>query len=378
TARSEADLANRSAFASGTGAGKQINSRIHATNAVSENALNDAEEEFDSPETIAAIAAAITALGHEVELLGDGRSLVERLLAGDLPDMVFNIAEGRGIGRSREAWVPAMLEMFGIPYSGSDPLTLAATLDKHCAKQLVAQAGICVPAGVLVDGSIGKFTDQLATLQMPLIVKPAFEGSSKGISSVSVIDHFDQLTDAIESCRSMYRQPVLVEEFIAGDELTVGLIGNQTPAVIGVMRVVPRNAQERFVYSLDVKRDWRRQVLYEAPAQLTAIDEEAVRHAAVVAFGALGCRDVARIDFRLRNGVPYFLEANPLSGLTPGSSDLVLLAEGMGIEYGELIARIVAAAIERHRVTDQFADRSGSNGAIEAELIATSIRSVDD
>jgi D-alanine-D-alanine ligase len=313
---------------------------------------SDAEEEFDSPETIASIAAALGWLGHDVELLGDGLPLMRRLLAGPLPELVFNIAEGRGLGRCREAWVPAILEMFGIPCTGSDPLTLAATLDKDCAKRLVREAGAAVPEGVLVDGSAGDCSEQLAALPLPVIVKPAFEGSSKGISVSSLIHDHADLNDAVAHCQEINRQPVLVEEFIDGDELTVGIIGNAPPEIIGVMRVRPVESEGPFIYGLDVKRDWRRQVRYETPARLNLADSAAVRHAALAAFRALGCRDVARIDFRLREGVPYFLEANPLPGLAPGSGDLVLLAEGMEIDYQELIGRIVGAALGRIAAVD--------------------------
>src|SRR5919197_4526117 len=110
---------------------------------------DDFQEEFDSPATIEAIAAVLRGLGHDVEKLGDGRGLLERLLA-DPPDFVFNFAEGQGVGRSREARVPAVLEMLGIPYTGSDPLTLAATLDKDMAKRLVASEGVAVPPGVVL------------------------------------------------------------------------------------------------------------------------------------------------------------------------------------------------------------------------------------
>jgi len=119
--------------------------------------------------------------------------------------------------------------------------------------------------------------------------------------------------------------------------------------VLGIMRILPQGAaaDEPFIYSLEVKRDWERRVLYECPAQISAADEAAVRAAALAAWQALGCRDVSRIDFRLRDGVPYFLETNPLPGLSPKSGDLVLLAGRMGIDHGELVGRILTAAIER-------------------------------
>lgn len=316
------------------------------------NPHDDAEEEFDSPETIAAIAAAVQWLGHDVELLGDGLPLLRRLLEGPSPELVFNISEGRGIGRCREALAPAVLEMFGIPYTGSDPLTLAATLDKGCAKRLVHQAGVAVPAGVVVDRAVDEYSAQLAALPLPAVVKPAFEGSSKGISRNSLVVERTGLLDAIARCRESYGQPALVEEFIDGDELTVGILGNAPPVILGIMRVIPLEHEGPFLYGLDVKRDWRRQVRYETPARLNLADRAAVRHAALMAFRALGCRDVARIDFRLRDGVPYFLEANPLPGLAPGAGDLVLLAEGMEIGHQELIGRILAAALDRLALSD--------------------------
>src|SRR6516162_5025315 len=116
----------------------------------SDSLPDDFQEEFDSPATIDAIAAVLQALGHEVERLGDGRELLEGLLR-QRPDFVFNIAEGHGVGRCREARVPAVLEMLGIPYSGSDPLTLSVTLDKDCAKRLVQSAGVTVPAGSVIE-----------------------------------------------------------------------------------------------------------------------------------------------------------------------------------------------------------------------------------
>src|SRR5438128_589681 len=146
----------------------------------SEALPDDMHEEFDSPVTIEAIAAVLRQLGHEVMLLGDGPVMLRRLL-DDQPDFVFNFAEGHGVGRAREARVPAVLEMLGIPHSGSDPLTLAVTLDKDCARRLVASAGIRVPGGaVFQPGDSLDDLAQRAPLPGTCIGKPAWEGSSKG------------------------------------------------------------------------------------------------------------------------------------------------------------------------------------------------------
>ncbi len=330
---------------------------------------DDRFEEFDRPETVEAIADVIRGEGHEVSLLGDGREFLTRVLA-DRPDFVFNIAEGHGVGRSREARVPAVLEMLDIPYSGSDPLTLAASLDKDVAKRLV---GVTTPRGLVlecavpegeaderrfVDGVFELYDHLLATEPIdlkvqPLILKPAFEGSSKGIRDAAIATTEAELIATYRSLRRHYHQPILIEEFIKGDEVTVGVLGNWSPErgttieAIGSMRVVPRHPTDRFVYSLEVKRDWRNRVSYEMPAQIPGMDLGKLEHDAHLAYIQLGCRDFARIDFRVRDGVPYFIEANPLPGLAPVTSDLVILAEGYGIKHADLIRKILQTALIR-------------------------------
>ena len=346
----------------------------------SANLPDDAEEEFDSPETIQTLSDVLESFGHEVELLGDGMPMLRRLVDGSRPDLVFNFAEGTGTGRCREARVPAVLEMLDIPYTGSDPLTLAATLDKPCAKQLVRGAGVgnaryslqadpltlaatldkpCAGSGgrgaglatpdwLVVDGDIAEFRSRLATMPLPVIVKPACEGSSKGIHQTNLVEEPDRLQEVVEQTAGQYRQPVLVEEFIDGDELTVGVVGHRPRKALGIMRVVPKNQGDQpFIYSLEVKRNYIDRVRYECPAQLSPADTRAVETAALAVWRALGCRDVGRIDFRLRNHVPYFLEVNPLPGLNPLTSDLPIMARALGIEYPELIGRIVQAAVDR-------------------------------
>jgi D-alanine-D-alanine ligase len=311
---------------------------------------DDFQEEFDSPVTIDGIAAVLSGLGHAVEKLGDGRELLERLLA-DPPDFVFNFAEGHGVSRSREARVPAVLEMLGIPYTGSDPLTLAVTLDKDCARRLVRSAGLAVPAGYVVrpEEHVAQALARDDVLRQggAAIVKPAWEGSSKGIRSKCLVHNRDELAEALEFLRRDYRQPILVEEFIRGDELTVGIVGNDPPRLVGVMRVLPNEPTEEFVYSLEVKRDFRRQVRYEVPPALPSRTVRAVEEAALQAYRVLGCRDVSRVDFRLRDGIPYFLEVNPLPGLNPESSDLVIMAGLAGWSYEQLIEAILQAALDR-------------------------------
>jgi len=294
-------------------------------------------------------------LGHEVALLGDGRELIERLLER-APDLVFNFAEGQGVARSREARVPALLEMLGIPYTGSDPLTMSTTLDKDCAKRLAASAGIAVPRALVIPSSAGcdaatsqrkEYHDPLSWLPFPVVVKPAWEGSSKGIRSRCLVKSPEDLPDVIDSLHREQRQPIMVEEYIAGDEVTVGVIGNDPPEVFGIMRVSPVMPTEHFVYSLEIKRDYRRQVCYECPALLPTETTTRVKMAALQAYSVLGCRDVSRIDFRIRDGVPYFLEVNPLPGLNPEDSDLVIMARLLGWSHSRLVSAILDVALRR-------------------------------
>ncbi len=314
------------------------------------DATDDSQEEFDSPATIEAIAEVIRDMGHDVVKLGDGREFLERVLTHP-PEFVFNFAEGHGASRSREARVPAVLEMLGIPYSGSDPLTLAATLDKDCAKRLAASAGIAVPRALVIQpGDRDWKIDFPADFPFPAIVKPNWEGSSKGIRQKCLVNSPDELPQIVDCLVAQQRQPALVEEYIDGDELTVGMLGNDVGGihVLGIMRVSPVEPTPNFIYSLDVKRDYRRQVKYECPAPLSAEDAAAVERAARAVWRVLGCRDVARIDFRLRRGVPWFLEVNPLPGLNPLDSDLVIMARLVGWSYEHLVATIVAAALARN------------------------------
>jgi len=225
---------------------------------------DDAHEEFDSPATIRAIADGIGQMGHTPVELGDGRDLLQRLLT-DPPDLVFNLAEGTGTSRNREARVPAVCEMLGVPHTGSDVLTLALCLDKDMCRRVVQDADVRVPDGILItfdgdayDGDYHEFPGMVAEtgLRVPLIAKPVWEGSSKGIRSKCLIEKLEDVGPTVVSLWNDYRQGVLLEEFIAGEEVTVGVVGNSPPRVLGCMRVLPKQPTDRFVYSLEVKRDW--------------------------------------------------------------------------------------------------------------------------
>jgi D-alanine-D-alanine ligase len=290
-------------------------------------AVGDQFEEFDSLETIDALESAICAASHEPIRLGWGLEMLEALRRERI-DGVFNIAEGVG-GRSRESQVPAVLEMLGIPCTGSDALAIALTLDKALAKIVAKSAGIAT-APWFVD-------DAPTPLTFPVFAKPAAEGSSMGITENSLCRDQNELNAAIE--RLSTYGAVLVEEFLPGDEFTVGIIGGE---VLGVMQVLPRGNDKDFIYSLDVKRDYLNRVDYRL------VDAPDVAEVALQVWRAFGLRDVARIDVRRdRNGIANFVEVNPLPGVHPINSDLVILARLRGISHQDLIGRIVDAAIRR-------------------------------
>ena len=306
----------------------------------------DEEAEYDAPSTIQAVREAIAAAGHEVIDL-EATSELPNVLATTPVDLVFNMAEGIK-GRNREAVVPALMELLDIPYSGSDPAALSIALDKALAKRIVRQHGILTPNFVTLQTGKERLPREL--MKFPLIVKPVAEGSSKGVHHTSVVETEAELREAAREMIAKYDQPALVESYVAGREFTVGLLGERRPKVLPPMEVVFLAGEKHPVYSFEYKQDWSSKIRYDVPAQLEPAQLRSLERAARECFIALGCRDVARVDFRMdEQGKVYFLECNPLPGLTPGWSDLVLIAKAAGIEYHALIAEILSGAIRRYK-----------------------------
>jgi D-alanine-D-alanine ligase len=309
-------------------------------------ALGFSEEdiaEFDSAETIDQLAAALAALGCAVERVGHGQALAARLVKGERFDLVFSIAEGVR-GRSREAQVPALCELFDQPYLFSDPLTLAAALDKAVAKRLVAAACVPTPSFAVAEKSASELAGWTA---FPAFVKPLAEGTGKGCEAASLVHAAGELEAAAAKVLTRYRQPALVEIYLPGREFTVGIVGNGRHArVLGTCEILLKEHAEANVYSLHNKELCEELVIY-AP-----VDDDEARLAgtrALTAYHALQCRDAARIDFRSdASGVPHFLEANPLPGLNPHHSDLPILAAQNGVEFVALIGMILDAGLARY------------------------------
>jgi len=299
--------------------------------------------EFDSEETINGLEEAIRGLGHDVERIGNARVLCRRLVAGDRWDLVFNVTEGCG-GRSREAQVPAMLELYGVPYTFSDPLTCAVTMDKPMAKRLVREAGLSTAPFVVVS-DLSDLKD--LKLSFPLFAKPAAEGTGKGISQNSRIDSVEQLETACSNLLGKSYGSVLVEEFLPGREFTVGILGTAGDAyVLGTMEVVILPSAGGSIYSFEVKER------YEEFVRYLRVDDDQLRgrieELALRAYLTLQCRDAGRVDIRLNAaGEPCFMEINVLPGLHPVRSDLPIIATQEGMNYASLISAIIESAVRR-------------------------------
>ncbi len=296
--------------------------------------------EFDAAETIDAIESALRSLGHEVDRIGGIKPLTGRLAAGDRWDLVFNYAEGL-FGFAREAQVPALLDAFQVPYTFSDGLVFALTLHKGVTKHVVRDLGLPTP-----DFAVVSSPDEAARVQLPypLFVKPVASGSSVGISAASHVAEPGALAAVCAQMIAKYRQPALVETYLPGRELTVGISGTGPRArVLGVLEVVFTADAEAHGYSYANKK--------LVHAQYRIADDAAAAGAADIALRAwtgLGCRDLGRVDCRCdATGRPQFLEVNPLAGLHPVLGDLVILAGLVGVGYEALIGSIVSSANDR-------------------------------
>jgi D-alanine-D-alanine ligase len=324
----------------------------------------DDEAEYDAPETLQAIREALAALGHEVVDL-EASSDLPLVLASTPVDVVFNIAEGFR-GRSRESQVPALLELLDIPYTGSDPAALSVSLDKALAKRMVRTHGVLTPDYVVMAGGKERLPRELQSF--PLIVKPVAEGTSKGVTSRSVVRDEAELREVAREIIARYRQPALVEQYIAGREFTVGLLGERRPRVLPPMEIVFLDpGDDTPVYSFEMKQEWSKRIRYEVPARVSERELERLERASRDCFAALGCRDVARLDFRMdAQGRIFFIESNPLPGLAPGWSDLVLIAEAAGLSYRDLIGEILSPAVRRFQERERERERARRAAAREA------------
>jgi len=298
--------------------------------------------EFDSEETIEGIENALQNLGFTTERIGNIGDLTIALAAGYRWDIVFNIAEGV-YGTGREAQVPALLDAYKIPYVFSDPLVLCLTLHKGMTKHVVRDCGIPTAPFKVVENiaDIKKIN-----LTYPLFIKPVAEGTGKGISGKSLIKNAKELAQWTEVLLEQFKQPVLVEEYLPGREFTVGIVGTGEQAkAVGLMEVHIIDKSEDAIYSLFNKENYETRVEYSVPEKAVA---KLCYKVALDAWRALGCKDGGRVDLRMdKNGIPNFIEVNPLAGLNPLHSDLPILAYKAGMTYLDLMGKIMESATQR-------------------------------
>ena len=306
----------------------------------------DVFAEFDHPQTIDLIAQAIESCGHQVKRIGNVSRLLNNLGHLDV-DIVFNISEGL-FGRNRESQIPVILEMKGVPFVGSDGLTLALSLDKLMAKKILLAEGIPTPKYFEVKQA--KSLINTDHLQFPLIVKPRFEGSSKGIDSNARINNFKDLIKRTDYIISTYRQPALVEEFIRGREFTLAIVGNDPPEVLPPVQVKiggELDLGDKFYTFAHISST---ELEYVCPALINKNLEDKLKELAQRAYQAMDCCDFGRVDFRVdEENNPYVLEINPLPCLAVDDV-FVLIPQVLGISYAQMIEKILESAFKRYNL----------------------------
>lgn len=342
----------------------QLSTSVHSSGEVSPEAdstsptatqFNDIYAEWDSFETIDAVRKAL-ALYHDVTLVEANESAFETLRSLR-PQIVFNIAEGMN-GISREAQMPAILDMLDIPYSGSDPLTLATCLDKARTKEILSYYNIRTARFLTASGA-----DDLENfnLNFPVIIKPIGEGSSKGIFDSSFINNIEELRNSVTSNFRTYNQPSLIEEFLPGREFTVALMGNGDDTV--VLPIVEINfdtlpGDMNPIYSYEAKwivdRPENPLEIFTCPAEIDDILEQKIREIALKTYRILRCRDWSRIDIRLdAEGEPNIIEVNPLPGILPDPKDnscYPKAARAAGMDYNQMLNNVLLAAAKRNKL----------------------------
>ena len=328
---------------------------VVATRTKLQETRHDTYAEWDSETTILAVKAAL-AERHSVTMIEATEEAPQRLLQAQ-PDIVFNIAEGLR-GPSREAQIPAILDMFGIPYTGSDPVTLGICLDKARAKEILSFHQIPNPAFHVIT-SVEELRGR--TIELPSVVKPLHEGSSKGVLNASIVRSQKELVVQVERVLNDYAEPALVEKFLPGREFTVALLGNgQSLRAFPIVEIrldqLPEGVNP--LYSYEAKWVWDQSdhpvEMYDCPAHIDSDLERRIKETCISVFSVLRCRDWCRIDLRLdASGTPNIVELNPLPGILPNPDDhssFPMAARAAGFSYNAMLNAVLDAAILRNGI----------------------------
>lgn len=307
----------------------------------------DANAEFDHPDTIDIIANAIKSIGFKVKKIGNAACLLEQINNLEA-DIVFNISEGTS-GRNRESQVPILLEMAKIPFVGADALTLALTLDKIMAKKIFIAEGIPTPK--FFEVKVSESLIDSDHLKFPLIVKPRFEGSSKGLNENSRVENKEELKKQAEYITTAYKQPALVEEFISGQEFTVVIVGNDSPEVMPIVQIKIDGRLKLNDKFYTFARITSNRLEYICPARINQDLSKKIYDLALRTYNAVECRDFGRVDFRVDNeGNPFVLEINPLPSLSL-EDVFPVVAKQTDISYEQLIGKVLKSALKRYNLS---------------------------
>lgn len=321
--------------------------------------LSDKYAEWDDAETIDAVKAAIEKAGHEVVLIEADDTAFDKLKS-ERPDIVFNMAEGYG-GSARESYIPAMLEMLGIPYTASDPVTISICHDKSRCKEVLSYHNIPTPSFFTTDSNV----NGRSKVKFPSFVKPLHEGSSKGIYNSSLVRTKRELNNEISRIKNDYNQPSIIEDYLEGREFTVALLGNgEKTRVLPIVEINLKCVPEGFnsIYSYEVKWffDTRENKLdiFTCPAKISAKLRNKIEKICLDAFNVLRIKDWARFDVRCdKHENPYIIEINPLPGILPNPDDnscFPKAARMAGISYDKLIQTVLNQAIERYNLKRKY------------------------
>jgi D-alanine-D-alanine ligase len=263
------------------------------------------------------------------------------------PDVVINLSEG-AFGESHlEMNVVAVLEFLGFPYTGSTPLTLGVCQDKGLTKDILRANKLPTPNYRVLSS----YDDWKQNMPYPLFVKPLKEDASIGISSKSFVKNDSELKNQVEYIIKTYNQPALVEEYVAGRELNVAVLGNEEAKALPISEILFGFDEEPKIVAYSAK--WfKESIEYKktkpmCPATLKTTIKEKVEDVALKAYEALRCRDYARVDMRLRGEVPLVLEVNPNPDISLDAGFARAL-KAAGIRYEEFVKTIVFFALENH------------------------------
>jgi len=316
------------------------------SNTFSEYQNKEVEEELTG--TGKAVAKALEAFGHEVKFFDVNEKTFEKLRKSDI-EMAFNVCERFRGNSFFEPHVASMLELLGIPYTGSGPLALALCMNKARVKEILMQNGIQTPKFQIFYSRNKKINEDL---KFPMIIKPICMDNSIGITNESIVENEDDLRKRIGYILRVYDQPALVEEFVGGREFAVGVLGNKNPFALPISEFVFSEATENPIYSYNAKwnkeSDEFKNTVEVCPAQIPKYMEAKLKKVAFDVYKLLEVKDYGRIDIRLdKDNVPYVLEMNPNPGISADDT-IPKVAQSLGLTYNEMIIEIVAKALERY------------------------------